>query len=343
MDRPLISVIIPVGSRHRQHCLVAAASVQWQTVVRAGIETILVGDGAGDMPAPSGCTVLPSTGEICGPAHTRNRGLEVATGQFITFLDADDYLLPRGLEHLLRAYSSGKNGYVYGDAFTIEKDGTAVYRGAPDYVQSAMANHNVHVITTLIPAAHANAVGGFDERGDAWEDWRFHLRLAQAGICGYRTDQPVFVYRVYEGDRMTRFYPHRETMEPVWRDYRNSEGVIPMARCCGGDPVLAHHAGDAITSLDAPTPVPVEGAKIRVRYTGTEGSIPFDFGGGIIIRLGNNAQRRYADVTPEQAQWLAERVPIEVVPQRDSFVAPPEALKLEQLPVKAIRPKKVTA
>ena len=151
MVKPIVSVIIPVGPRHVQHCRVAAASVRWQTIGADKIETIVIGDGDAAIAPMDGVTVLPSTGKVRGPAHTRNRGIERATGQFITFLDSDDYLQPRGLEHLLRAYSTGKFGYIYGNTFTVELDGTYMLRGAPDYVQRDMAHYNIHVITTLIP------------------------------------------------------------------------------------------------------------------------------------------------------------------------------------------------
>jgi hypothetical protein len=334
-----VSVIIPVGARHAQHCRVAAASTAYQSIGADRIETILIADGdavIGDVP---GCTVLESEGVQTGPAHTRNRGIAQARGAFITFLDADDYLQPRGLEHLLRGYASGTHGYTYGNAYTVERDGSYMLRAAPDYVQAHMVSHNIHVITTLIPAHLVRHVGGMDERGDAWEDWRFHLRLAQAGICGYRVDQPVFVYRVYEGSRMTAFYGDRSTMEGVWKDYRNAQGVIPMATCCGGDANMAQIAGLAVSDLAEPNPIAVEGDMVRVKYVGEEtGSIPFDLGHGPPIRLGANAKHRYADVTRATAEWLAQRVPIQIVPQIDPPVAPPEALKADD-ETKAVKPK----
>lgn len=345
MVQPLVSVIIPVGARHVQHCRVAAASALSQTIGRDKVEVIVVADGGADVAPIPGVMLLTSTGAQTGPAHTRNRGIEHANGHFITFLDADDYLQPRGLEHLLRAYSEGTHGYIYGNAFTVERDGSYVLRGAPDYVQKDMASYNIHVITTLIPTRVVKRLGGLDERGDAWEDWRFHLKLAIAGICGYRVDQPIFVYRVFEGDRMTRFNKDRSTMEPVWKDYRNEQGVIPMAGCCGGDATLAQLAGIGVAGAPAPEPQGVGDGLVRVKYLGdSTGAIPFDFGGGVLIRLGANPTHRYADVTPQQAAWLAERIAVVVVPKADPPVPPPAPLPVADVvrpsaPAQALRPR----
>jgi len=346
MTQPLVSVIIPVGPRHAEHCRVAAASTKWQSV--GPIETIVVGDGDAQIAPMPGVTVLQSTGERLGPAAARNRGVALASGYFITFLDADDYLLPRGLEHLLRAYSTGQYGYIYGNAYTKERDGSLMLRGAPDYVQVDMAKYNLHVITTLIPAHQVKAVGGLDEEGDAWEDWAFHIRLAKAGICGYRTDQPIFVYRVYEGDRMTRFYGgDPELMAIVRRRYIDDTGVIRMASCCGGDATLAQIAGIAVAGAPAPEAVDI-GGLVRVQYIGQEASVPYDLGPGTLIRLGNTASRRYADVTPAQADWLLSiGAEIRIVPKLDPALPPPAPLPIVQAtdvltpdaPAKVLRPR----
>lgn len=337
MTQPLVSVIIPVGPRHADHCRTAVASALMQSI-GPQVEVIVSPDGGADVAPMRGVMVLKPIEERTGPAATRNRALPFANGHFITFLDADDYLMPRGLEHLLRAYSSGRHGYVYGNAYLMERDGAMTLKAAPDYVQLDMAKYNLHVITTLIPAKHVRAVGGLDERGDAWEDWRLHLKYAIAGICGYRVDQPVFVYRVYEGDRMTRFYHHTDTMQPIWDDYRNEQGVIPMASCCGGDATLAQLAAQGIAGAPAPDAVPMADGMVRVRYTGDERDIPFDFGHKV-IRLGTHPKYRYADVTIVEAAWLKERVPLEVVPKVDDAVQPPPPLpRVDEAP-KAMRPR----
>ena len=322
-SQPLVSVIIPCGPRHVTHVRLAAASVAWQSLAHL-CETIIACDGGAAVPELLGCTILRSDGEQHGPAHTRNRALQAARGDFILPLDADDYLLPHTVEHLLREYSTGKHGYIYGDSYTVERDGRFLLRSAPDYVQHDMAKYNLHVVTALTPRKHWLAVGGWDEGVDAWEDWTGHLRLAIAGVCGYRLPYPIFTYRVYEGDRMTRFYGGAKAhMDAVWVRYRNEWGEIPMTSCCGGDSVLAALAGQAVMGVSSVPAAPMEGDLVRVQFLGDErGTLTWDLGPGRSIRLGNNAMHRYADMTRAEADWLAARAPIRIVPQFDDPDAP---------------------
>jgi hypothetical protein len=338
MTQPLVSIITPCGPRHATHVRTAAASVQWQSVAHL-CEHIVACDGGAAVGALPGVTVLPGDGQRHGPAWARNRALEQARGLFILPLDADDYLLPNAVANLLREYSRGTHGYIYGDAYTLEREGHYLLRNAPGYVQKThtdamgmrhggMDAFNIHVITALTPTHHWRAVGGWDERVDAWEDWAGHLRLAIAGVCGYRLPVPVLTYRVYEGERMQQFYGGApEHMERVWALYRNTQGDIPMASCCGGDAGLAALAQQAVQGAPQASARAMGEGKIRIEYIGKErGSQywknPFDPSWGEPIPLGDNGMARYANVTVEQAAWLAERVPIRVVPNFDNPDAP---------------------
>lgn len=101
---PLISVIVPVhnGQDYLENCI---KSIEEQTYPR--LEIIIVNDGSTDR-----------TGSICdklqkkhdnvrvltmpdeGVSEARNRGLDEAAGELITFVDADDRLCPETLQIL---------------------------------------------------------------------------------------------------------------------------------------------------------------------------------------------------------------------------------------------------
>lgn len=104
---PLISIIIPVhnGEDYLEDCV---ESIKNQTV--SDWEIIVIDDGSTD-----------GTGKICrrlaeenpklrvifmedeGVSAARNAALDVAKGDYVTFVDADDRLMPEMLEHLLNA------------------------------------------------------------------------------------------------------------------------------------------------------------------------------------------------------------------------------------------------
>lgn len=104
MSSPRVSVIVPVYNS-MPHLERALESLRAQTV--GDLEVICVDDGSSDdslalleryradadFPA---LTVL--TGEHGGPGCARNRGLDVATGTYVYFLDADDFIEPHTLE-----------------------------------------------------------------------------------------------------------------------------------------------------------------------------------------------------------------------------------------------------
>jgi hypothetical protein len=259
-DQPLISVVTPVGPRHREHVTVARASLESQTIPRSWWEHIVELDT-----------------DRSGPAKTRNRGLARARGLFTVFLDADDYLLPSALETYLRAYASTQAAYIYADNYVIGAGGAVHYSSSQDYNQLAMAHYNVHVVTALVPTIHARLVGGFDEGVDAWEDWTLWLRLAIAGLCGERVPLPALVYRITEGDRMQRFLGNGPEnvvrMQAVTSRYTNEEGRIRMAGCCGrgNDGGAGAAAQAAVLALPPPEPAgDLPAGTVRMQYTGPQ-------------------------------------------------------------------------
>lgn len=107
MTHPLVSVIVPVfDCRHTVGG--ALESVFAQTLPPERVEVIAVDDGSSDgggelldelARAHDRLTVVhqPNSG---GAGAPRNRGLELASGTFVFFLDADDRLGPEALERM---------------------------------------------------------------------------------------------------------------------------------------------------------------------------------------------------------------------------------------------------
>lgn len=107
----LISVIIPVynSASYIERCV---RSLQRQTYTH--FELILVNDGSTDSSLEI-CRMLASKDERIvvldrpngGASAARNRGLAYMRGQYVVFVDSDDYVSPSYLENLYRAAKQG--------------------------------------------------------------------------------------------------------------------------------------------------------------------------------------------------------------------------------------------
>jgi glycosyltransferase involved in cell wall biosynthesis len=96
---PLISVIIPCYN-HAHFLKDAIQSVIDQSYPNK--EIIVVNDGSTDdtVAVASSFPSVRLVNQInLGPSAARNSGIEVASGTFLVFLDADDILLPEGLKN----------------------------------------------------------------------------------------------------------------------------------------------------------------------------------------------------------------------------------------------------
>ena len=116
---PLISVIVPVYkvADRLPACL---ESLRAQTF--SDFECILVDDGS-----PDGCGALCDEFDAAFPAarvihkengglsSARNAGLDVARGEYVVFLDADDELAPHALEYAARVQAEAPDALVWWD------------------------------------------------------------------------------------------------------------------------------------------------------------------------------------------------------------------------------------
>ena len=107
----MISVVIPVRDRMKPLAR-ALESVECQTW-RPG-EVIVVDDGSATDPREALQRRFPAIRFVRqsprGVSAARNRGIEIATGSWVAFLDSDDEWAPRKLERQISALRA-HNGY----------------------------------------------------------------------------------------------------------------------------------------------------------------------------------------------------------------------------------------
>lgn len=268
-DEPIISVIIPVGNKHEQVIIDALDSIEAQDFRKW--EAIVVWDSDKDIDndlvvAYPFARFIKTDKPMSGAGIARNLGVKHARGNFVVFLDADDWLYPEALQLMLHTWNKeesivysdyvGKSYLDKSDAETMGKrllsynDKTKealVLHLSSDYkcdvAQQQPDRANIYhwcLVTCLIPKEWHNAIGGFDEGMKSFEDVDYHWRMARNGFCYTRIKQPLVLYRFYTGNR--REFASASTAEGrkkanLLLDYMENKykGVKKMGcRTCGG-------------------------------------------------------------------------------------------------------------
>ncbi len=188
MQQPLISVIMPC---HNAEAYVETAIESALEQARGTTEIVVVDDGSSDgsvaivqqlqQAHPERVRLI--TQSQSGPYPARNRGLKAAAGEFIAFLDADDWWAPRCLEKLLDALRRNDADLAYcgwqnvGEqarntepyvppAYEQEDPVRAFLRGCPWPIHAALTRRSV-----------IDAVNGFSERRFSAMDYDLWIRI----------------------------------------------------------------------------------------------------------------------------------------------------------------------
>lgn len=205
-----VSVIIPAFNQ-ADYLASAIQSVLDQTY--PAYEILVIDDGSTDRTRDVVRRFLdPSIQYVYqenrGLAAARNTGLRLATGDYISFLDADDLFLPEKIDLLVSALESHPGaGFAAGQTIAIDQRGnnlglmTEVH--GPDNPLDLILGNTLQVSSVLVRREWFGVAGIFDENLKACEDWDMWLRLIKAGCPLISEAHPVAYYRFHSA-QMTR-------------------------------------------------------------------------------------------------------------------------------------------
>ena len=223
---PLVSVVVPVWNGERT-LAATLASVLAQS--HRHFELLVIDDGSTD-----GTAALVSglaTGdprvqlhrfENRGLAASRNRGIRLARGEFIAFVDADDLWQPARLERQLAALAAAPAaGLAYSltdcidDAGQRLGPGSHIVAAGRVYARLLAWNFMDSGSSALVRRAVFDEVGFFDESLPAAEDWDLWLRIAwrHEFACVPHAD---ILYRISAGAMSSQITRQQHACEQVF-------------------------------------------------------------------------------------------------------------------------------
>jgi glycosyltransferase involved in cell wall biosynthesis len=204
------SIIIPFHNQ-LQFLDQSLRSAVAQTV--KDIEIILVDDGSEQDPSDvvrliGDDRIRVIRQENSGVANARNKAIAESVGEFVVFVDSDDWLDPAMVEKLTdELRESTEFGFAYCDIIRVDESGNpadefSVAKSRKDLsgniLSSLLAGGYFPPVSVLVRASVLSDVGGFDQSLGGCCDWDLWIRMSAAGYKGKFLPERLAYYRLHD-------------------------------------------------------------------------------------------------------------------------------------------------
>ncbi|MFM0438532.1 glycosyltransferase [Paraburkholderia strydomiana] len=217
----ITSIIVPFFNQlqYLEQCLTSALA---QTL--HDIEVIVVDDGSSEDPSPVIARHNDSRVKVikqpnAGVAHARNTAISVARGEFLAFLDADDWLAPTMVETLVGVLRQNiDTGLAYCDITRVDANGKTAdeHRIAGcrpelsgNILPALIAGGYFPPASVVVRASVVEQVGGFEPQLGGCCDWDLWIRIAAAGYKALFCNERLAFYRLH-GQSMSKNQQHMQ-------------------------------------------------------------------------------------------------------------------------------------
>lgn len=163
--------------------------------------------------------------ENVGAANTRNAGMQIAEGEYLCFLDADDIWMPTKLEKQIafmkeRDIAFSFTDYEFGDADAV---GTGKIVHVPEKIVYRQALQNTTIFTSTV-MFHVTKIGwdNLQMPNIKSEDTALWFKLLRMGWSAYGLQDNLVIYRRPLNSLSSN---KLEAIRRIWNLYRQSEGL----------------------------------------------------------------------------------------------------------------------
>lgn len=216
-NKPLISVII-TNYNYGQYITKAISSVLNQTY--SNIELLIINDGSTDNSDEVIKNIIAENPDRNihyinrknkGVVYTRNEGMRFAKGEFISYLDADDYF---NTNYISKSYKIAQENYA--DVVYPNWHFVGEWLGRPDtdfpeFSLEGLQLQQLHVTPASLIRKSAIKTHRFEVEKVA-EDWDFFIGLSLEGLRFMLAKDNYLNYRIRKGTRGSQNDPKDDTV-----------------------------------------------------------------------------------------------------------------------------------
>ena len=224
---PKVSVIMPAFNSYR-NIEEAIHSVLSQTYLN--FELLIIDGGSNDGTIKLISKISSNDSRVVciknindtGPAHARQVGIEASKGEYIAFLDADDYWLPEKIEKQLKFMQDYNFKFSYTGYRSVDADGNnlscpVIMKDSYNLRQGLMYR-GIGILTVMVQR-EVLSQDVICSRSNFAEDYLWWLLILNNGFIAHHLDIDFARYRNSKNSRSSNRYAHQLSL---WRIYRDT-------------------------------------------------------------------------------------------------------------------------
>lgn len=202
-NKALVSIVMPAYNCEK-YVVEAINSILAQTY--RNWELLVLDDGFKDntlriieefSQKDSRIKALPN-GKNIGVSATRNRGIELASGEWIAFLDSDDMWKPEKLEKQFEIVEKEAAEFLFTGSSYINEEGEAykeIFEVPEKITYKKLRNQNViSCSSVLVKKKYFEHIKM--EKDEMHEDYAVWLRILKTGVTAFGVNEPLLIYRI---------------------------------------------------------------------------------------------------------------------------------------------------
>lgn len=159
-----------------------------------------------------------------GAGAARNKALELASGQYVAFLDSDDLWLPEKTEKQIKLMKEKKSPFSYAAIEMIDEEGKKI-KGKRNIKETCDYKYLLHntIIATSSVIVDRTVLGDFKmplRRGG--QDYATWLSLLRNGVVAYGVNETLVRYRVGSNSLSSNKF---KSIKQVWEIQTQDEHI----------------------------------------------------------------------------------------------------------------------
>lgn len=154
-----------------------------------------------------------------GASAARNKGLDMATGEWIQFLDADDLLMPEKIAHQVKLVSDNKEiNFIAASSFKYKIDGTKkeISVDEPDPFKALFITKLGNTCANLFNAGILKRIGGWNETLKSSQETDLMFRLLKENSKVLMDNIPLTIIRERESGQITQTDPEKNWIQYIY-------------------------------------------------------------------------------------------------------------------------------